>query len=123
MKTQNLNLSSITGMIMMSIPALFFFSVVMEQFFNNNFLIENIFVPIDKTSGLLSAFLMIGLPFIAVCINLIPLINLKIKKENNTLRLSFDIKTRVLNIVIICLGIITMAIILGYLFTENFKLR
>lgn len=107
----------------MSVPVLFFFSVAMEQVFNNNFLIENIFVPIDKTSGLLSAFLMIGLPFIAICINLIPLVNLKIKKENEFLHLSFDIKTKILNIFIICLGFFTIAIILGYLVTENFKLK
>lgn len=123
MKTQNLNISFLAGSFIMLIPAVFFFSVIMEQFFNNNYLIENIFVPIDKISGLISAFLMIGLPFIAVCINIIPLVSIEVKNEKEKFRLTIELKAKILNIIIICLGVLTIMTIMGYLFTENFRLK
>lgn len=107
----------------MIIPAVFFISVILEQFFGNSLLMESIFVPIDRTSGLLSAFFMIGFPFISICINIIPLMNFKIKKEKDVLKFTFEIKPQLFNIIITGLGFLTIAVILGYLFTENFKLK
>jgi hypothetical protein len=126
MKPANLfqiNKQFIIGATLMFMPALFFFSVVMEQFFHNNFLIESIFVRIDKISGLLSALLMFGLPFIAICINAISFINFKMKKENENLVGYFIIKPRVLNVLVCLLGVMTIIIILSYLFVENYQLR
>ena len=123
MKSKNLNLNFLIGIFLMLMPALFFFSVVMERFFGNNFLVENIFVPIDKTSGLISAFIMVGLPFIAICINILTFINVSFNKEKDNFLFKLEIKPRLLNILIACLGFLTIVIIIGYLFTENFLPR
>jgi len=103
MKTQNIfqiNKQFIIGSLLMFMPALFFFAVGMEQFFGNSFLNESLFVRIDKISGFISAILMAGFPFIAVCTNIIPLIQLKFKKQEDELNISFIIKARILNIMI-----------------------
>ncbi len=126
MKTENIfhiNRHFFIGALLMFIPALFFFAVAMEQFFGNSFLNESIFIRIDKISGFLSAILMVGFPFIAICINLFPLIDLKFKKEDNKLNVTFTIRAKVLNILICALGVLTIAVIFTYLFTENFVAR
>jgi len=126
MKTENvfqINKQFVIGGLLMFMPVLFFFAVVMEQFFGNSFLNESIFVRIDKISGILSAFLMVGFPFIAICINLFPIIDLKFKKEDNKLNVTFTIRAKALNILISILGVLTIAVIFTYLFTENFVAR
>lgn len=123
MKTQNLNFHFFAGAFLLFIPAFFFLSDMLEQMFNSNFLIENIFVRIDKISGLISAFLMVGLPFMAICINTIPLMNLTVKRENNTLKIILSVRAKILNIVVVCAGFFMIVLIMGYLFTENYMLR
>lgn len=108
---------------LMLLPVTFFTSVLLEQYSNNNFSMDYIFVPIDKTSGTFSALIMVGLPFLAFCINIVPLMNLEISRENVILKFSFEIKKKIFNLIIACLGLLTIIIILSYLFTENFRLR
>ena len=122
MKTKTSSLRQfIIGSILMFMPVFFFFSVFMEQVMQNSYLVENIFVKLDRVNMGISAFMMMGFPAIAALINLIPLIKLNIRKEGRDINGSFSFTLRTLNIIIVLAAVVTLAVVTAYLFAENYR--
>lgn len=124
MKTTTLlqtNLPARAGFLLIAFAIIFWISVIADQVFHSNWLIEHVITPVDKVS-FLSPVLVIILPLIAFTWNMLYTGRLKIMTSGNDINCNISLKLVPLNIFIILFSIVNMGMITTYLFTENFIL-
>ena len=123
----NTRRSAIAGIWLITIPCIFLFIVFMKYFLKLNTglfdWIENLFAGFDKTeySGIINPILFILLPLVALAINLLAVCHFSF---DTVLReFSVTIKIKWANLTIAAISFIVIAVILAYLFTENYIVR
>lgn len=108
-------LSLAGGMACLLMPALFFFSLFMQDIMHNSYLMTTVW---DKLSIPVMVMLMIGLPFIAAAINIIPLLNISLRKEGGKIKGSFELDFKVLNLFMAVTSLFTLTVVIAGVIIE-----
>ena len=123
----NTKRSAVAGIWLVAVPCIFLFMICMKYIlgidtglFN---WIENVFVQIDrgKLSGILNPILFILLPLLGLVINLLAICHFSFDKVQRELNITVKIKW--VNLAIAAISLMVIAVILTYLFTENYVVR
>lgn len=101
------------GMMLMTLPTLFWLGVFLEQIFDNPIITDGVFVRLDQITSLFSILIMLVMPLVAAVINF----NFLLKESMPTRSISFD---HFGNLLFLAYSGCTLVMIPGYLFTENF---
>jgi hypothetical protein len=102
----------IYGLMLMAMPTLFWVGVFLEQIFGNPIITDGVFVRLDQITSLFSILIMIVMPLTTAILNF----NFLRKESMPNRSVSFD---HAGNVLLVAYSICTIALILGYLFTEN----
>lgn len=109
------------GLLLMIPATLFWFSVVLEQGFHSPAFLENVFLPMDNSSPIFPITRMLILPFVAFIINFFSIVNINAHKEGKEIKGNFSIEAKLLNILLVVYTCVSVAVVLGYLLTENYN--
>lgn len=108
------------GLMLIFMPVIFWIAVIGEQLFNQGFLVENIIMPIDRISPLLSILFFIVFPFIAFLLNVFHIGRFAVFKENNEWVSLLAIRPNMLNFAIVIFSALNLVLLIAYSITENF---
>ena len=114
--------SLIAGSILMALPTFFWLGVFIQVFFENAFIVKNIMLPIDRTSPILSVMIMVGLPIIAIMINLKSMMDVKLSASHEQIGLGVSVNKNFAQWALIFYAGMSIITILTYAFFENFKI-
>jgi hypothetical protein len=113
------NRSVCWGLGLLSLVWLFFFALFLEWVFQNEVLLKYFFTPIHEASSLNTAVLCIGMPFLAILVNLNSVLKGKIWLKNGFIHLGLRIEINFYNWLIILLGFISLGLMAIYLILAN----
>ncbi|GEM_PF-3086617 len=116
------NKPALWGLTMITIPLLFWISVINEQWLGMTWLVENIFVPMDKSFQFLSPLLLLIIPTVALLWNLKQISRFELSRSITEIKCSYSIKPNWSNIIIILFGIFNALALMAYLLSENFEI-
>jgi lantibiotic transport system permease protein len=108
---------------LVAVPCFFLFAVFMKYSLRVDLriftIIEEFMASIDKSSGvpMMSALLLVGLPLVAVAVNVLSLLHITIDHEQNELVATIKLRWLNITLTIVCLGVI--GIFLAYAILEN----
>ena len=123
----NTKRSAIAGSWLIAIPCIFLFMVCMKYIFGINIglfdWIENIFVSLDKYkyAYIVNPILFIILPLTGLAINLLAICHFSFNRTAKEFGITVKLKWK--NITIALISFLCVAVILTYLFTENYVLK
>lgn len=123
----NTKRSAIAGIWLIAIPCIFLFMVCMKYILGINIglfdWIENIFIRLDKYqfAYIINPILFIVLPLTGLAINLLAICHFSFNKTARELGITLKLKWT--NIIIALISLLCVAVILTYLFTENYVLK
>jgi len=100
------------GIMLMTLPTLFWLGVFLEQIFGNPIITDGVFARLDQITPLFSILIMLVMPLATAIINFNFLRNESLPSRS----VSFDHGG---NVLLFAYSICTIIMILGYLFTEN----
>jgi len=110
------------GLILLVLPTFFWLGVFLQQIFGIGFIVEQVMLPVDRVSPLLTIIIMVGLPLIAIMINLKSLLNLKMSVYHDDMLMDVHIKRNTMQWVLVTYASLSIIAILTYAFFENFKI-
>jgi hypothetical protein len=108
----NINRSVHIGFFLLSFVWLFFIALFTDLVWQNEWLMQHIFRPIDDLSSLLIAGLLLGLPTLALLINLNSVLRGKIYLSRGIIRLGLQIELNFFNWLIIFASVLAMGMVL-----------
>ena len=112
--------STLVGLALMAFALLFWLAVLLEVAFHQPFLIESVFVPIDRFSAWLSISGVVVLPALAVLLNIVPLLKVEFHDSAEQFLFTLEIKKRPSNALVVLIGLFMVMAIMLYSFVENF---
>jgi hypothetical protein len=107
------------GMSLLSLVWLFFFAIFLEWVFQSEVLLKYFFTPIHEASSFNKAVLCIGVPFLAILVNLNSVLKGKIWLKNGFIHLGLQIEINFYNWLIILLGLVSLSLMAIYLVLDN----
>ena len=110
-----------TGLILMAVPSLFWLGIFLTVFLEKPVIMENIMMPIDRVSSLLTLMIMVGLPIITILVNLKAMIQLKYSAQRDNIVTDITFKGTFVQIVLLVYASLSILITLYYAFFENFR--
>ena len=111
-----------TGLILMAVPSLFWLGIFLTVFLEKPVIMENIMMPIDRVSSLLTLMIMVGLPIIAIMINLKSMMDVKLSASHEQIGLGVSVNKNFAQWALIFYAGMSIITILTYAFFENFKI-
>lgn len=112
----------IAGSILMALPTFFWLGVFLQVFFETAFIVKNIMLPIDRTSPILSVMIMVGLPLIAIMINLKSMMHVRLSATHEQVGFGVSVNKNLAQWALIFYAGVSIITILTYAFFENFKI-
>lgn len=105
----------------MAVPSLFWLGIFLTVFLEKPVIMENIMMPIDRVSSLLTLMIMVGLPIITILVNLKAMIQLKYSAQRDNIVTDITFKGTFVQIVLLVYASLSILITLYYAFFENFR--
>ncbi len=112
----------IAGSILMALPTFFWIGVFLQVFFETAYIVKNIMLPIDRTSPVLSVMIMVGLPLIAIMVNLKSMMHVKLSANHEQVGLDVFVNKNFAQWALILYAAMSIITILTYAFFENFTI-
>ncbi len=115
------NFATATGLILMTVPSLFWLGILLTVFFEKPVIMQNIIIPVDRVSSLLTLMIMVGLPIITILVNLKAMIQLKYSAQRDNIVTDMQFKGTLLQIILLIYASISILVVIYYAFFENFR--
>ena len=83
------------GLILMVVPSFFWLGVSLAIFFEKPLIVEEIMLPVDRVSSILTLLIMGGLPLIAILVNLKSLFQVEYSPHNENVLVNVHLKKNI----------------------------
>ena len=108
------------GLILMAAPSFFWLGVVLAVFFEKPLIVEQILLPMDRVSSILTMLIMIGLPVITILVNLKSMMWVEYSHQYEEVPTGLKIQRSPVQWMLIAYAAATVAITFCYFFFEKF---
>lgn len=108
------------GLILMAAPSFFWLGVVLAVFFEKPLIVEQILLPMDRVSSILTMLIMIGLPVITILVNLKSMMWVEYSHQYEEVPTGLKIQRSPVQWMLIAYASATVAITFCYFFFEKF---